>query len=402
MVQLQVEAEKLKLSCNVLPTGLAPEGIKLSNIWIQLAHETKGLIAQDYLQGKVDEDGLLQLEVHRLGINELGRYRLIVKYSYESPERSTEGSTKYECILPAFEVVREERSQRLGTSELVAQGTSVQPLGLPTASVAGAEPSASNTMSPELLETLQALKRETALDDSQEFSYHPERMTEGLLGQEPQRVTLALRTEWLNQKVENLNTLLSLQGEELSQLKQHSGGATATSHGQSDYLLRVVLPAFEGYAYRERMAQADIDYLRALSELLDRKRLGEPIPASLEALDEFERMLGGGDETFRKATEGLRTDSFLGGFDRKFDELMSAFAENRQPSYQEPIIGYKMDSYSDFYEEAVKLIQEALLEVEGIKRVAQNPPSLLSIEETLRTVVGALNTLLPPEESLRY
>lgn len=133
MVQLQVEAEKLQLSCNVLPTGLAPEGIKLSNLWIQLAHESKGLIAQDYLQGKVDEAGLLQLEVHRLGINELGRYRLIVKYSYESPERSAEGRTKYECILPAFEVLREERSQRLGTSELVAQGIIVQPLGLPTA-----------------------------------------------------------------------------------------------------------------------------------------------------------------------------------------------------------------------------------------------------------------------------
>lgn len=159
MVQLQVEAEKLQLSCNVLPTGLAPEGIKLSNLWIQLAHESKGLIAQDYLQGKVDEAGLLQLEVHRLGINELGRYRLIVKYSYESPERSAEGRTKYECILPAFEVLREERSQRLGTSELVAQGIIVQPLVLPTAQSSS---EATASLSPELLETLQALKRETA------------------------------------------------------------------------------------------------------------------------------------------------------------------------------------------------------------------------------------------------
>lgn len=225
MVQLQVEAEKLQLSCNVLPTGLAPEGIKLSNLWIQLAHESKGLIAQDYLQGKVDEAGLLQLEVHRLGINELGRYRLIVKYSYESPERSAEGRTKYECILPAFEVLREERSQRLGTSELVAQGIIVQPLGLPTASVAGAEPSASDTMSPELLETLQALKRETALDDSQEFSYHPERMTEASLGQESQRVTLALRTEWLNQRLQNLGNLIELQRQDIEQIKQ--GRATA-------------------------------------------------------------------------------------------------------------------------------------------------------------------------------
>lgn len=225
MVQLQVEAEKIQLSCNVLPTGLAPEGIKLSNLWIQLAHETKGLIAQDYLQGKVDEAGLLQLEVHRLGINELGRYRLIVKYSYESPERSAEGRTKYECILPAFEVLREERSQRLGTSELVAQGIIVQPLGLPTASVAGAEPSASDTMSPELLETLQALKRETALDDSQEFSYHPERMTEASLGQEPQRVTLALRTEWLNQRLQSLGHIVEMQREDIEQIKQ--GRATA-------------------------------------------------------------------------------------------------------------------------------------------------------------------------------
>lgn len=88
------------------------------------------------------------------------------------------------------------------------------------------------SLSPELLETLQALKRETSLDDSQEFSYHPERSMQVGIGQEPQRVTLALRTEWLNKRLQNLGSLVELQREEIEQIKQgRATAATAPAEG---------------------------------------------------------------------------------------------------------------------------------------------------------------------------
>lgn len=234
MVQLQVEAEKLKLSCSILPHGLAPEGIKLSNLWIQLAHETKGLIAQDYLQGKVDDAGLLQLEIHRLGINELGRYRLIVKYSYESPERSTEGRTKYECILPAFEVLREERRQRLGSSELVAQGSSIQPIGLPNAPLNHGELAKESDL--RALEKYVRFSRESELGPGQGNPKHPAELASEMsesLGRDIEMVE-----NRLEEKIQEANRSIQTLKEEIEALKKENEKLKEQANDTADSLWR--------------------------------------------------------------------------------------------------------------------------------------------------------------------
>lgn len=121
------------------------------------------------------------------------------------------------------------------------------------------------SLSPELLETLQALKRETALDDSQEFSYHPERSMQVGIGQEPQRVTLALRTEWLNKRLQNLGNLVELQREEIEQIKQgRATAATAPAEGiqeDRDHDTAAVQPVWTAAAPPVASAQ-ELDYLK--------------------------------------------------------------------------------------------------------------------------------------------
>lgn len=168
------------------------------------------------------------------------------------------------------------------------------------------------SLSPELLETLQALKRETALDDSQEFSYHPERMTEASLGQEPQRVTLALRTEWLNQRLQNLGHIVDMQREEIELIKQGRGRAdTEPAEGiQGDmsydtpvnqpvwtaktpavasvqelddlknYVYNELNPILEEHGILHRMGEGDISTLRDSVIIEGKNALEHPNPGS--------------------------------------------------------------------------------------------------------------------------
>lgn len=163
MVQLQVEAEKLKLSCSILPHGFASESVPtLHHPWIQLVHQEIGLIAQDYLKVQIDDAGSLSVEIDRLGIKVLGRYNLMVKYSYQDPAREREGRLKYERIMPAFDVVLEERSQRLGSTDLVVNGTVVQGVGSASGSGEGSGASTSLNSSDviTLIKTAEIPKRE--------------------------------------------------------------------------------------------------------------------------------------------------------------------------------------------------------------------------------------------------
>lgn len=148
MLQVQVEEEKLQLSCNILPQGFASESApKIHNPWVQLVHQHSGLIAQDYLKVQIDDSCNLVVEVDRLGVKELGRYNLLVKYSYQDTEREREGRLKYGRSMPAFDVVLEERIQRLGYTDLVARGSVVHSIGSVSGSNQGSSSVSSESLS---------------------------------------------------------------------------------------------------------------------------------------------------------------------------------------------------------------------------------------------------------------